>query len=530
MVCLSLVQSSISPTVSFVLWSLRATHFAPLEPSSLMEPFVSCSIQSSKTMSLIATIVNVAGAEAMNAGGGVAAGNGAAVQEGFDKTRTYAPGPCNGNCAQDWVGGTHMLQHTRWYPTAQTMVDGSVLIVGGADAGGLVLNEASINVPTYEIIHHHGAAAPKPVILPILEFSAAQNLQPGFSYNLYPILELMPNTANANQFLTIAGNRAVIWDYTKNVLIKTLPNTPVGPRTFPSSATAVMLPLVAPNFTPTLLLCGGSSGDMPNPKALNDCYTIKPLDNNPVWTRTDSMPGGARTMSDGILLPDGTVLIVNGARIGSGGGFMAEGPAFAPIIYDPSKPAGRKFTTMPSTNIPRLYHSVATLIPSGEVLIAGSNPAVGYTQIGKVSPRWPIFNNHGHVCALKQQQYQTSAYPTEYRVQKFSPDYMTAAARPIITRAPKAIRYGATFHISAGINGKHLRGTVKVMLGGLGFHTHAVGMNQRMLQLAIKPVPNSNLFTVTAPPGASVLAPGVYLIYAVRNGVPSKGVWVKLRG
>ena len=76
------------------------------------------------------------------------------------------------------------------YPSAQTLVDGSVLVVGGSNAGGLVLNEASINVPTYEIIYQDNRAAPAPVTLPILEFTADENLIPGKSYNLYPIRTL----------------------------------------------------------------------------------------------------------------------------------------------------------------------------------------------------------------------------------------------------------------------------------------------------------------------------------------------------
>jgi hypothetical protein len=86
------------------------------------------------------TLVNLSGAEA-----------GTNVAEGFDKIRTYDAGPCNGACDMDWdeVG---KLQVYRWYPTAITMVDGSVLVVGGSNVGGLVLNEASINVPTYEIM------------------------------------------------------------------------------------------------------------------------------------------------------------------------------------------------------------------------------------------------------------------------------------------------------------------------------------------------------------------------------------------
>lgn len=79
------------------------------------------------------------------------------------------------------------------YPSAQTLVDGSVLVVGGANAGGLVLNEASINVPTYEIIYQDNRATQAPVILPILQFTADENLVPGKSYNLYPMRESIKN-------------------------------------------------------------------------------------------------------------------------------------------------------------------------------------------------------------------------------------------------------------------------------------------------------------------------------------------------
>ena len=123
------------------------------------------------------TLANVAGAEAGPTG----------VAEGFNKIRTYAPGPCAGACQQDWVEQATTLQHLRWYPGSQTLIDGSVLVVGGADAGGLVLNEANINVPTYEIVFHDSRTSPAPVTLPILQFTAAQNLVPGLSYNLYPI-------------------------------------------------------------------------------------------------------------------------------------------------------------------------------------------------------------------------------------------------------------------------------------------------------------------------------------------------------
>lgn len=97
---------------------------------------------------------------------------------------------------------------------------------------------------------------------------------------------------------------------------------------------SVLLPLVAPNYTPTVLVCGGSSGDMPNPLALDDCYTIDPLDASPTWQKRDILPNGPQTMSDGILLPDGTVLVINGARIGSGGGFQVPEALYSALILE----------------------------------------------------------------------------------------------------------------------------------------------------------------------------------------------------
>lgn len=64
--------------------------------------------------------------------------------------------------------------------------------------------------------------------------------------------------------------------------------------------------------------------------------------------------------------------------------FKADNPVLQPVIYNPSAAAGSRFTTMPGSSIPRLYHSTAILLPSGEVLVAGSNPAVGYSASGKV--------------------------------------------------------------------------------------------------------------------------------------------------
>ncbi|KAF2146187.1 copper radical oxidase [Aplosporella prunicola CBS 121167] len=462
------------------------------------------------------TMVNFAGAEPDAKAG---------VGDGFNGIRTYPPGPCAGDvCDMDFTVNKAYLQAKRWYPGAETLPNGDVLAVGGSNVGGLVLNEASINVPTYELVKADGSAPPPPVTLPILEFTDAENNQPNKSYNLYPILHLMPNPRAASEVFTVAGNQAIIWDYHNDKLVKTLPDTPLEPRTFPSSATSILLPLEAPDYEPTVLMCGGSSGDIPDPQALDDCYTIQPHAENPVWETDDNLPNGPQVMTDGINLPDGTILFINGAHRGSGGGFQADDPARTPFVYNPKAPRGTRFTNMPASSIPRLYHSVATLLPSGEVLVAGSNPMVGYTADGGVPAGWPKFGNNGHTAFLNQQQRETSKYPTEYRVEIFSPRYMDAVYRPQLLKAPEAIFYGKTFAIKSSMESEDL----EVVIINPGFHTHGMNMQQRMIKLQGSAGKASGQHVVTAPPGPSTAQPGVYLMFVVVDGIPSEGKWVKL--
>ena len=163
---------------------------------------------------------------------------------------------------------------------------------------------------------------------------------------------------------------------------------------------------------------------------------------------------------------------------------MADNPVFEPVIYNESAPYGQRFTTQPATTIPRLYHSTAILIPSGEVLVSGSNPSVFYSDTGKVNATtWPHFENNGHPSPLDQQQGLDSSYPTEYRVEIFSPSYMSAAARPVITSTWWYIMYGKTFEVKANLGGKDLQGITEISLVNAGFHTHGQGMGQRMAVL-----------------------------------------------
>ena len=56
-----------------------------------------------------------------------------------------------------------------------------------------------------------------------------------------------------------------------------------------------------------------------------------------------------------------------------GGVAMANEPNLVPALYDPRAPAGKRYTELAQTLIPRLLHSTAGLTTNGTVLVSASN-------------------------------------------------------------------------------------------------------------------------------------------------------------
>lgn len=337
----------------------------------------------------------------------------------------------------------------------------------------------------------------------------------------------------------------VLWDYNQNqeTQLPPMPNNVV--RVYPASGATAMMPLTpANNYTPSILFCGGSDiqdadwGWYAGPAinvwehpASNDCHRItpEPTDGSqPQYTQDDDMLEG-RTMGQFILLPDGTMLVVNGGSNGTAGYGQATGqtpnfndlpfdesfasnPVYTPALYNPNAPAGQRWTNkgFQASTVPRLYHSSAILLPDASVLIAGSNPNIDYNS--------------------------SSYYPTEYRAEVFYPSYFSAPQRPKPSGMPKKLTYGGQpFDLtvdSSGYSGdaNAAAANTTVVLIRQGFTTHAMNMGQRMLQL-------NNTFNVgddgtltlhvsQVPPNPNLLTPGPAFMYVVVNGIPSNGSYV----
>lgn len=81
-----------------------------------------------------------------------------------------------------------------------------------------------------------------------------------------------------------------------------------------------------------------------------------------------------RLLGDMLVLPNGQVLIINGAKKGAAGWENGDDANLSPVLYNPKKPSGSRFKELAPTNIPRMYHSCACVLPDANILLAGSNP------------------------------------------------------------------------------------------------------------------------------------------------------------
>lgn len=363
---------------------------------------------------------------------------------------------------------------------------------------------------SYEYIPAEGKSNAKPFLFDFLR----QTSDPEEN-NLYPFVYLSPD---GNVFI-FANSRSVLLNPKSNKIVRELPVLAGGCRNYPASGMSALLPikLHAQNqetVQAEVLVCGGSAHKDSYSKAergifytaLQDCARIKITAKNPVWKR-ELMPT-PRIMGDTMILPSGDVLILNGAQRGASGWGFAREPNFAPVLYNPRATRGERFTELAPSTIPRMYHSSSAVMPDGKVLVGGSNTNNGY-----------IYN---------------AMYPTELRIEKFSPPYLNAGLaekRPEIIKTAEMISYGGPIEMEIKLAGVHVQQQdVRVTMYAPAFTTHGVSMNQRLLDLGIKEVQSdgneSHKVVAQAPPSGLVAPPGYYMLSAVHQGIPSVSKWV----
>jgi hypothetical protein len=348
------------------------------------------------------------------------------------------------------------MAHGRWYPTLVTLGDGRVMVFSG-------LNESGSTNPAVEFYTAGSGWS--------TEFMAP------WTPDLYPRLHLLPN---GKVFYAGSQTTSKLFDLSTTTWNTNFATTQYsGQRTY---GTSVLLPLTpANNYDPKVIIMGGG-----NPST-NTTETIDLGASTPGWQYGPNM-SQPRIEMNAVLLPNGKVLAV-------GGSLNDEDTTTASLNADLYDPVSNTISSAGANAFPRLYHSVALLLPDATVWLAGGNPTRGsyVSQMEIYKPPY-LFNADG-----------------------------TSATRPSITNAPSAIGYGSAFTITTP-NASNISSVVLVRNGTV---THAFGMDQREVGLSF--TAGSSALTVTSPPNSNIAPPGYYMLFLLNQaGVPSTASFVRV--
>ncbi|KAH9923857.1 glyoxal oxidase N-terminus-domain-containing protein [Fomitopsis serialis] len=501
--------------------------------------------RTSQTMDVVTNTFCASGMHLPNGSYATFGGNGAAGPGG-NMGDVLAPGGYSATydtTYQDYSGSKsiRILNPCKWDDLSgatEPLGDGSIALIGGFVEGGYI----NRNYPNVDPATEGGAAEPTYEFYPSKGDATLMNFMVKTSgLNSYAHTYLMPS----GKMFVQANLSTMLWDPENNVETD-LPPMPDGiVRVYPASGATAMMPLTPANdYTPSVLFCGGS--DMPDYYwgnyswpfyntwtygASAKCHYItpEPTDGStPKYVETDDMPKG-RTMGQFIHLPDGKMLVVNGGAMGTAGfskqtlyattlsqmtfgESLAADPVGQPAIYDPTASSGSYWSTegLDTSNIARLYHSSAILLPDASVLIAGSNPNLDVNM--------------------------STVYPTTYKAELFYPPYFSASTRPTPQNVPSTLSYGGAYFdvlippssYSGSANDAAANTTVWVIR--TGWTTHAMNMGQRSMQLNNTYTVNSNgsisLHVSQLPPNANLFQPGPAMLFVTMSGIPSNGTFV----
>ena len=377
------------------------------------------------------------------------------------------------------------------------------------------------NNPSYEYFPSKSGQWPRR--LEILDWS--------FPHNLYPPAFLLPS---GNVFLLVSNKTIIINTETEEITnLPDLIAADHSPWIYPHSPTMFVLPItIANNFKFELMVCGGSK--LSSKDASASCYKIAPEDSNPTWIKLEDMPN-ARLMPDSVILPDGTILVVNGASSGQAGERLyikeeltllggnqgqtqyASGPVFAADLYDP---ATSSWTTLASASNMRLYHSGALLLESGHVVTTGS-------EMDNYADYWPTPNPtcFENLTNIDTNPARGCTDPFNYNIERFTPPYLQISGGPTIVKAPSESTHGSLIQLDVSSTA----GISRVTFVRMATTTHSTNTDQRLIELVILAYTDMSLF-VLLPSNPALAVAGNWFIWALNSAsIPSAAKMIHLK-
>ncbi len=358
--------------------------------------------------------------------------------------------------AFDWHGQTWQdlapMQFPRWYATGTTLADGKVLATSGYDKDDTDI----VKVPELYSPNTNSWQS----------LTAASHSMP-----IYPFIYQLPDGRIAHLGGSEVPTASEVLDLSTNQW------TTIDSRVIDGGSIA--------NYAPGRFIKAGSAADDGfSGNSLKTAYTLNMNEAGAIWQPTSSM-SFPRSFLNLTNLPDGTVLATGGGTDKSG--FNDANGVLQPEDWNPATGA---WTTYAPMSAPRLYHSVAVLLPDGRVYVSGGggDPGVGDQKSAQI----------------------------------FSPPYLFKGPRPTISAAPATLEYGST----AFVGTPDAASISRVSLIRTGSVTHAFDENARATQLSFTQTAGG--INVTVPSNRNDVPPGYYMLFLVNaQGVPSIAPFVR---
>lgn len=231
------------------------------------------------------------------------------------------------------------MAYSRWYPTATTLADGRVIVMGG-----------------WQTTTHSNAGIPEiydPVANTWTNLTNANN-----PFETYPFIYQLSDGrlihVNGSEYPTI----------TDIVNLNTLSWATVDPNIKDGGSSVMYL-------QDKIMKAGSATDSQESGPSSNTTFVLDMTQPSPAWKQTASM-ANPRSFLNLTELPDGTVLATGGETDKNGGNISN-------AVYPAElwSPATQTWTTMASMHTPREYHSTALLLPDGRVLQSGMGADFG---------------------------------------------------------------------------------------------------------------------------------------------------------
>lgn len=380
------------------------------------------------------------------------------IRDGVGVNQTCIYNPFN----DTWTAKQKM-NAGRWYPTALTLADGSVLSISGQNGSGNNINPQIWRNDNWVPVN----ASPAQFLYPRLHLDPKGRV-------------FMAGPQAQSMYLDVKTDSVSTWD-TKGPLRK--------------AAAREYAPSVQYDSGKIIYIGGGNDAGTNKPTNMTEIIDLN--HDHPNWEVTAGMKFGRR-QHNATVLPDGTVLVTGGTQ---GAGFNDVSPGMPVHQAELWDPATKTWTPMAEESADRCYHSIALLLPDGQVLSAGG---------GEYSPKDDGFPN--------------PPKDTLTNAQLYKPPYLFKGGRPTIKKAPHEIIYGQKFEVT--VNGHDL--ITKVSWVRLGSVTHACNFNQSLQFLPFKQ--QGSKITVDAPARAALAPPGHYMLFVLNeHRVPSVAPIIRIK-